>query len=63
MKGGYLTLSASDKNRQAACFTNIKDADIKSVMDNVRIHPHPAWAVDLGSKTDYVTLDRLETGR
>lgn len=36
MKPDYARLSASDKQRLAACFVNINESDMKSIMANVR---------------------------
>jgi len=35
MKRDYSRLSLSDKSRMAACFVNIKEADLKSIMADV----------------------------
>ena len=39
MKREYSKLSLSDKSRMAACFVNIKQTDLKSIMANVRDSP------------------------
>ena len=36
MKRDYSRLSLSDKSRMAACAVNIKEADLKSIMADVR---------------------------
>lgn len=39
MKRNFANLTASDKNRLAACFTNIEDPhDLKLILANVRIY-------------------------
>lgn len=36
MKRDYSRLGLSDKSRMAACFVNIKETDLKSIMADVR---------------------------